>query len=1762
LPLGPEFIASLGTRYYEVEAADGGRLSAHLSASGFPARLSLVDAQGQPLAESDASSIAGGASLVVNIPPGTVYLKVQSLGAAGSFRLSADVTPSTPALDTIPSLFLGFDELAAGDFFGRGITDLVAPDGIHLGNGDGTFQSKAVDGPLGDADWTVKMLAAGDFSRDGRPDIALVETSPDGSTTYLRVLVNEGDGEFRMGAPFAVGLGSIALHVIDFGNGIVDLAVADVSSGNVAIFLGDGTGVFVPGPVIDGGVQPIALASGRFGDGYVDLIVADLGSSDPDAGQPPGLNVFQIVGPEQFQLSATIALPSEPSALAAGDFDGNQALDLAVAQPNTDSVSILLNNGDATFGAAKSYAVGSIPYALVAGDFGNGHVDLAIANNDSNDVSVLLGNGHGTFAPQLHFGVGVGPASLIAADLNGDGRPDLATGNVVDGSISVLIGRGDGTFQDNLSNPVGDAPYAVVSADLNHDGHVDMITANYQTNDITVLLGEGDGTFAAGPSFPAGAGPIALAVGDFNHDGRLDVAVADAGDSYGNGSGVSILLGFGDGTFSAPVLYPAGVKPSSIVAGDFTGNGVLDLAVANEGSNDVSILLGNGDGTFQAVVPAIALGDEARVPISMTAGDFGNGQIDLAVANQGSSNVSILLGDGHGGFRVLPQPIGVGTPGDDSPVGIVSGYFTGNDQLDLAVAISSKVGPDYVSILVGQGHGLFTPLNQAVQLRTSTDARSITAGFFFGSGSLGLAVAEFNSNAVSLIERDAQGVFQVLPELALGPGGSPLSITAGDFTGDKTDDLGIARQAPNSVTVELSVGNGQFAEPGSVALAQHNTPLVADLNGDGLPDVAIVDGAGEILFRAAQPNQPGTFYPPVTIQAAVDSSGNVKPVPPSRDIAAIVVGGNTLLASVDATDDAVTLLAYSGGLWRRVGVPLKTGLKPAQIIVANLQGTGADDLVIRNAGDGTLTVYLTDATGAFLPPISLAVGPGISDVSVADANQDGFADLLLSNQIAGVVKLILNQGNGKFSSPVIYRAGIGATTLINATDSSPLYLSSQDATAGAVVAALTSGAPPDLVAINPGSETLGVLAGLGTGQFANPLSLATPGAAIAVRVADFNGDGNPDLAILGQNGLSVWLGNGQGGFTSERTYDVGPDPTGLSIADVNADNLPDLEVGNAHGDVLILLGTGDGGFQTPTAADNSVGLAVGNIAGRGVGSTGPTFIFVNQASDQVAVQHGPQSPPTVLADRTTGLLVPGPPVIADLNRDGNPYLVVPNGGGNSVLVYPGVSGANFGQPDSAHSEFFTGTNPYSVVVADVNGDNRPDLLVADRGSNDISILLNQASGSGVTFVQGPRLKVGAGPVGVLYGDFNGDGIPDILVSDSASKDLMLLPGLGGGFFNDTTPTVFAMTETPGPIFAGRFTGGAGLDVVALDPGTSDVTLVSGIGSGAPTSQIFSSGGFDPVAAFSVPGGGGFDDLVIANNGDGAVALVEGGPFGLSLGSVNNLLAGLGPTSLALKSQNNNELELYAATEGKEAATLLVLFTPSDSAGLQAGPGMSLLPIQQLSLPLIASFLPTDADLNVSESTESAGTPAAVAASGATVASLGQSLQGKTIEPDEDLDDEQTGGEPEIVPPAPGERALWKRVMIGLEKAFEEFRRATRQIDPPRTVPARSEKHDQPATDRAGDLFDSARRRSESSQLGTVDAAIDALSSTSRARLAMPGAGQEACNGTRLQLEPVWLTWFAAQLVTFRRSQLIRVPSIPRERRNGPRRRAWPGRFHR
>ncbi len=196
--------------------------------------------------------------------------------------------------------------------------------------------------------------------------------------------------------------------------------------------------------------------------------------------------------------------------------------------------------------------------------------------------------------------------------------------------------------------------------------------------------------------------------------------------------------------------------------------------------------------------------------------------------------------------------------------------------------------------------------------------------------------------------------------------------------------------------------------------------------------------------------------------------------------------------------------------------------------------------------------------------------------------------------------------------------------------------------------------------------------------------------------------------------------------------------------------------------------------------------------------------------------------------------------------------------------------------------------------------------------------------------------------------------------------MTLIPGVGDGFFNDSDPTVFPLNESPGLIFAGSFESGAGLDVIALDPGTSNVTLITGLSTGAIAQQVISSGGSDPVAALALRGSNGFDDLVVANNGDGKVSLFQGSADGLILEEVDSLPGDLSPTGLGIASRGIDDLFVYATTENADTASLL-LFSLTGSSSSSSGPDLTLAPLQEFSLPLIGT--PGSADSSLTSSAE-------------------------------------------------------------------------------------------------------------------------------------------------------------------------------------------------
>jgi hypothetical protein len=221
-----------------------------------------------------------------------------------------------------------------------------------------------------------------------------------------------------------------------------------------------------------------------------------------------------------------------------------------------------------------------------------GKLDLAIANGNNNTVTILLGNGDGTFQAPRTIPVANSPFALALGDFNRDGQVDIVTANysfaASPGTVSVLLGKGDGTFETPVSYPAGQHPYYVAVGKFTRDGAEDLAVVDYDLHLVQILLGRGDGTFAAPVGYSVGLNPFAVAIADFNGGGAFDLATSNWGDNS-----VSVLLGNGNGTFRSAVTFPVGPEPECLAVGDFTGRGKPDLAVPlyGAGTNQVAVLL-------------------------------------------------------------------------------------------------------------------------------------------------------------------------------------------------------------------------------------------------------------------------------------------------------------------------------------------------------------------------------------------------------------------------------------------------------------------------------------------------------------------------------------------------------------------------------------------------------------------------------------------------------------------------------------------------------------------------------------------------------------------------------------------------------------------------------------------------------------------------------------------------------------------------------------------------------------------------------------------------------------------------------------------------------------------------------------------------------------------------------------------------------------------------------------------------------------------
>ena len=771
----------------------------------------------------------------------------------------------------------GVQAAVVGDFNGDGKLDIVSIDSggweidVALGNGDGTFQCPIINNitlPFGNINHGPYAMAVGDFNGDGRLDLAVWGIWSAGPNSEINIFLGNGTGTLTYSGTYTApnssdgNPGSNSLFVADFnGDGKLDLAaLAPYNSQNmpnVYIYLGKGDGTFqtaVPYSTVDPNhpnyTNVYGMAIGDLtGDGKPDIAVTENN----------GMAVLLNKGDGTFGTATYYdngLNHSSEIGIAIGDVNRDKKNDIVTSTYQGDVV-LFLNQGSGIFALkgsiGKAGAGGQGSWLVAMADInGDKKMDLVVSDWYG-EIWTFYGKGTGVFTAGPVYATQYwenGPDNMILADFNGDGVLDIfkpVEGQTWDGQ--VILGRSDGTFQTNAAygwnlNGYG---YNVVTADFNGDGFPDVAYSGARSSDLSqsgfeVMLGSSHGVLGT-PTYVSvincGWPTNWIATGDVNGDGKADI-VATVNYNCGS-SEVAVLTGKGTGKFNKPVYYPTGstANPVDVFLEDVNGDGKPDIVISNS-DGTISILLNKGKGTFGTAIVVTSLAALSPHLNALTFADFnGDGKLDIAAASyypgSYSNDVYVLLGNGDGTFQA---PITtVAAPEYTYTNTLAAGDFNKDGKADLLVTLEGPCsgwhGSAQYVVLQGKGDGTFTPGSPVC-----------TAGDFPQYP----VIADFNGDG----KLDA-----FIPMLENG-GKDPYGPVLLEGNGDGTfTRLGESEwQWENGVEEEVFKG-------GFYVGSTNRGAVVADFNGDGMPDIAALNADNyaigdyvtfaTVMFNATQP---------------------------------------------------------------------------------------------------------------------------------------------------------------------------------------------------------------------------------------------------------------------------------------------------------------------------------------------------------------------------------------------------------------------------------------------------------------------------------------------------------------------------------------------------------------------------------------------------------------------------------------------------------------------------------------------------------------------------------------------------------------------------------------------------------------------------------------------------------------------------------------------------------------------------------------------
>ena len=1076
----------------------------------------------------------------------------------------------------------------------------------------------------------------------------------------------------------------------------------------------------------------------------------------------------------------------------------------------------------------------SNPRSVAIGDFNSDTwLDFVVTNRAANNISVFLGSANGTFRQPTTYPTGSYslPDKIAVADLNNNGRLDIIVAYFGVNSVGIFLGLGDGTFVSHTTISTGSSrPIWIHMAHLDNDTFLDLVTADYGTASITLFAGDGTGNFSYRMRYPTGYDSSSTAVisADLNNDNHLDLVVANSGTNN-----LGIFIGKGNGDFFDQKLIPTGVHshPNSVVVGYFNNDKLLDIAVANFGTNNVGVFWNMHNDTFAEQTTYMI---ENASPYFLAVADINRDeQSDLIAINNGTNNIGVLLGHVNGTFS---RPIMFVT-GFSSSISAAIDDLNKDDLPDIVIINNNT---NSITISFSQNEGFQSEINYSNILESITTLKlvrrqlgseSCASGpsYEFPAESFSLSTGDFNSDGhLDMIVTDV-GWKELVVFLGYGNGSftyktiyrtnhSHSKLAVADFNNDTHLDIALVYSDDWLVYVDilLGYGNSSFTKQGTYRTAGRYSGVIAieDFNRDDRADVLVVDDHGIISILLGMGD--GSLANPIAyfLNDFVDS---------------IVVG--------DFNNDNISDIVFTSDVYDGIGISLGYG-----------NGSFANE-----------TIY-----SIVCWPRSLGIG---------DFNKDAILDvviLCISNYI-GIVNVLLGFGNGSFHDPLSFFVS----------------RSSIDVTVGH----LNNDNRLDILVVNYSDDNMSIFLGYGNGSFANYILCYTGHNPNFAAVADFNADGRSDIVVAnyGDIGISVFISS-LIDFTSESIssgLSNGSRLQYIATDDFNNDHILDIVVVHyGTKDIVLLLGHNDGSLKKETVVpldwnanspsvtiadfnrDNQLDLAVANsgtynidlLFGDGKGG------LIRQNNDGYSLDRPPSfliaddfnhdgQPEIVVAYENTDyidiLIVYDPgnftdqitystefyfdtAVIGDFNEDQIFDI--------AVLTSDDTIGILFGHGDGSFTNpktYATGSYPTSLVVGHLNKDRHLDIVVANTNDQNIGILFGHGNGS---FTKQKTYSIASQPIFVTLSDLNNDTFSDIVVLTSDTEYIRVILSYGNGSFARSRSLRLRTQGATNTLSIADFNNDTFMDIIVLDS-IGIIHLFFGYGNGSFRMSMRSLGEF-------------------------------------------------------------------------------------------------------------------------------------------------------------------------------------------------------------------------------------------------------------------------------------------------------------------------------